>query len=94
VASTLKEFDGLPIDKLGPRVRVDYSPRGEYGREWLRDLLGDLDEDGSVEIKNAMAKQSHDYSANLPNHTADYRDSDSLLQSIHMLVILRTVRRD
>lgn len=51
VVSTLKEFDEFPIDKLGPRVRVDYSLGGEYGREWLRDLVGDLDEDRLVEIK-------------------------------------------
>jgi A/G-specific adenine glycosylase len=51
VISTLKEFEELPLDKLGPRVRVDYAPDGEYGREWLRNLLGDLDEDGLVEVE-------------------------------------------
>ena len=26
VISTLKEYDELPLDELGPRVRVDYAP--------------------------------------------------------------------
>ncbi|MEF8813848.1 MAG: A/G-specific adenine glycosylase [Halovenus sp.] len=51
VISILKEFDELPLNDLGHRVRVDYSPDGEYGREWLRDLLCDLDDDGLVEIE-------------------------------------------
>ncbi|QLD84158.1 A/G-specific adenine glycosylase [Natronomonas halophila] len=51
VISTLREFDELPLDKLGPRIRVDYSPGGEYGREWLHELLSDLAEDGLVELR-------------------------------------------
>ncbi|MEF8807251.1 A/G-specific adenine glycosylase [Natronomonas sp.] len=51
VISTLREFDELTLDDLGPRVRVDYSPNGEYGREWLHNLLSDLAEDGLVEVK-------------------------------------------
>jgi A/G-specific adenine glycosylase len=51
VISILREFDELTLDDLGPRVRVDYSPGGKYGREWLRELLSDLAEDGLVEIK-------------------------------------------
>ncbi|WP_435124749.1 A/G-specific adenine glycosylase [Halobaculum sp. D14] len=50
VISTLKEYDELPLDELGPRVRVDYAPDGEYGREWLRGLLDDLDGDGLVDV--------------------------------------------
>ena len=41
----------LGLDELGPRVRVDYVPDGEYGREWLRDLLDDLADDGLVEVE-------------------------------------------
>jgi len=41
----------LELDELGPRVRVDYVPDGEYGREWLRDLLEDLADDGLVEVE-------------------------------------------
>jgi len=51
VVSALREYDELPLAELGPRVRVDYAPDGEYGREWLRDLLGDLADDGLVEIR-------------------------------------------
>jgi A/G-specific adenine glycosylase len=36
------------VDELGPRVRVDYAPEGTYGREWLAELLGDLEDDGLV----------------------------------------------
>ncbi|USZ67860.1 A/G-specific adenine glycosylase [Halorussus salilacus] len=50
VIATLKEYDELPLSKLGPRVRVDYAPEGEYGREWLRGILDDLERDGLVEV--------------------------------------------
>jgi A/G-specific adenine glycosylase len=50
VVSVLKEYDELALDTLGPRVRVDYSPEGEHGREWLRGLLSDLADDGLVEL--------------------------------------------
>ncbi|MFB6251453.1 MAG: A/G-specific adenine glycosylase [Halobellus sp.] len=50
VISTLKEYDELGLDELGPRVRVDYAPDGEYGREWLSELLSDLADDGLVEV--------------------------------------------
>ncbi|RAW46444.1 A/G-specific adenine glycosylase, partial [Halorubrum sp. 48-1-W] len=33
------------------RIRVDYTPDGEHGREWLRGLLSDLDDDGLVQIE-------------------------------------------
>lgn len=51
VVSTLKEYDELALDELGPRVRVDYAPDGEYGREWLRGLLSDLADDGLVDVR-------------------------------------------
>ena len=51
VVSTLKEYDELALDELGPRVRVDYAPGGTYGREWLRGLLEDLAEDGLVGVE-------------------------------------------
>lgn len=53
VIAVLKEYDELPLDTLGPRVRVDYTPDGEYGREWLRGLLSDLEADGLVEAKES-----------------------------------------
>ena len=49
VVATLREYEELRLDELGPRVRVDYAPQGEYGREWLRGLLSDLEDDGLVE---------------------------------------------
>ena len=50
VISTLKEYDGLSLDELGPRIRVDYAPDGEYGRTWLRGVLSDLEDDGLVSV--------------------------------------------
>ncbi|WP_459190941.1 HhH-GPD family protein [Halosimplex sp. J119] len=51
VVRTLGEHDELGLDELGPRIRVDYAPEGEYGREWLRGLLSDLADDGLVRIE-------------------------------------------
>ncbi|WP_251342847.1 A/G-specific adenine glycosylase [Haloplanus halophilus] len=52
VVRVLGEHGALPLDELGPRIRVDYAPEGEYGREWLRGLLADLADDGLVEIED------------------------------------------
>jgi len=49
VVKLLGEHEELALDEIGPRVRVDYAPDGEYGREWLRGLLSDLSDDGLVE---------------------------------------------
>ena len=49
VIRALGEYDELTLDKLGPRVRVDYG--GETGEEWLRGLLADLSDDGLVKIE-------------------------------------------
>jgi A/G-specific adenine glycosylase len=49
VISALSENDQLTLDELGPRVRVDYTPDGKYGREWLRELIDDLESDGLAE---------------------------------------------
>ncbi|MBX0285070.1 A/G-specific adenine glycosylase [Halomicroarcula sp. F28] len=58
VISVLNEYDELALDELGPRVRVDYAPEGEYGREWLRGLLSDLDDDGLVTLTDGVATLS------------------------------------
>lgn len=50
VIRVLKEYEELPLDELGPRVRVDYG--GANGKQWLRDLLTDLEGDGLVEIED------------------------------------------
>ena len=49
VINTLGEYDELSLSKLGPRIRVDYG--GETGREWLRELVTDLADDGLVDIE-------------------------------------------
>jgi A/G-specific adenine glycosylase len=41
----------LGLDALGRRVRVDYDPDGEYGREWVRDLVADLETDGLLDVE-------------------------------------------
>ena len=50
VVRALSNHDQLSLDDIGPKVRVDYAPEGEYGREWLRGLLADLADDGLVEV--------------------------------------------
>ncbi len=51
VVRVLGEHGPLALDSLGPRVRVDYAPEGEYGREWLRGLVADLADDGLVALE-------------------------------------------
>lgn len=51
VIATLGEYEELPLEKLGPRIRVDYANDGQYDREWLRNLVMDLADDGLVVIK-------------------------------------------
>jgi A/G-specific adenine glycosylase len=51
VVRTLEEYDELALDDLGPRVRVDYTPEGDHGREWLRGIVADLADDGLVETR-------------------------------------------
>jgi A/G-specific adenine glycosylase len=50
VINALGEHGELELDELGPRVRVDYAPEGNYGREWLSDLLSDLESDDLVTL--------------------------------------------
>ena len=50
VVRALSQFDELALDELGPRVRVDYG--GEYGEEWLRGLVSDLEDDGLVAVED------------------------------------------
>ncbi|THE65632.1 A/G-specific adenine glycosylase [Salinadaptatus halalkaliphilus] len=51
VIATLQAYDELEIDTLGHRIRVDYAPDGETGREWLEGLLADLEDDELVEVE-------------------------------------------
>jgi A/G-specific adenine glycosylase len=50
VVRLLGEHDELALDTIGHRIRVDYAPEGEHGREWLRGLLSDLTEDGLLTV--------------------------------------------
>lgn len=50
VVKALSNHDALALDDLGPKVRVDYTPDGENGREWLRGLVADLADDGLAEL--------------------------------------------
>jgi A/G-specific adenine glycosylase len=52
IVRLLGEHDEMDIDTLGHRIRVDYTPEGEHGREWLRGLLSDLSDDGLVHVED------------------------------------------
>lgn len=52
IVRVLGEYDALALSDLGPRVRVDYTPDGEHGREWLEGVLADLEDDGLVAIES------------------------------------------
>ncbi|WP_436929557.1 A/G-specific adenine glycosylase [Halosimplex halobium] len=58
VVNVLGASEELALDELGPKVRVDYAPDGEYGREWLADLLADLDDDGLVDYDESAGVAS------------------------------------
>ena len=49
IVRLLGEHEEMALDALGHRIRVDYAPDGEHGREWLRGLVDDLADDGLVE---------------------------------------------
>ncbi|AZQ15928.1 A/G-specific adenine glycosylase [Halorubrum sp. PV6] len=53
IVRLLGEHDAMELDALGHRIRVDYAPDGEHGREWLRGLLSDLADDGLVQTEEA-----------------------------------------
>jgi A/G-specific adenine glycosylase len=50
IVGVLGEHGETGLDALGHRIRVDYAPEGEHGREWLRGLVADLAADGPVEV--------------------------------------------
>ena len=54
VVRVLGEHDEVELDDLGHRIRVDYAPDGEHGREWLRGLVADLADDGLVTIDESV----------------------------------------
>ena len=56
IVGALGEHGELGLDELGHRIRVDYAPGGEYGRDWLRGVLADLAEDGLVAVEDGGAR--------------------------------------
>ena len=52
IVRLLGDHDEMEVDTLGHRIRVDYAPDGEHGREWLRGLLSDLSDDGLVNVED------------------------------------------
>jgi A/G-specific adenine glycosylase len=60
IVDVLRGQEALALDELGPKVRVDYTPEGTYGREWLRDLAEDLAADGLVELDERDADLDSD----------------------------------
>ncbi len=58
VLAALREHGPLALDRLGPRVRVDYAPEstGEGSREWLVDLIEDLAADGLVTVEDETVR--------------------------------------
>jgi len=53
IVRVLGEAGELGLDELGHRIRVDYAPDGDHGRDWLRGLLSDLAEDGLVAVEGS-----------------------------------------
>ncbi len=49
VIGALQQHGPQTLDELGPRIRIDYVPDGEYGRKWLEGLIDDLVDDELVE---------------------------------------------
>jgi A/G-specific adenine glycosylase len=56
IVRVLGEHGEMDLDTLGHRIRVDYTPDGSHGREWLRDLLSDLADDGLIELEESGAE--------------------------------------
>ena len=52
IVRTLGAHDELTLDELGPRIRVDYAPDGRHGRDWLLELVTDLEADGLVDVRD------------------------------------------
>ncbi|MFB6085903.1 MAG: A/G-specific adenine glycosylase [Halodesulfurarchaeum sp.] len=50
IVRTLSAHGALPLDDLGHRIRVEYHPTGEPGRDWLEGLLGDLESEGLLAL--------------------------------------------
>lgn len=56
VVRVLSEQGQLDLDALGHRIRVDYTPDGRHGRDWLRSILADLEDEGLVTVRSDGGK--------------------------------------
>lgn len=50
VLQLLDREEIVHIDELGHRLRVDYTPEGTHGRDWLHSLLEDMAVDGLITL--------------------------------------------
>ena len=53
IVRALSSHGEMRLDTLGHRIRVDYTPDGKHGREWLRSLLSDLADDGVIVVEES-----------------------------------------
>ncbi|WP_281194171.1 A/G-specific adenine glycosylase [Halorubrum sp. F4] len=53
IVRVLSNHEEMDLDTLGHKIRVDYTPEGEHGREWLRGLLSDLADDELLEVEES-----------------------------------------
>ncbi len=53
IVRVLSNHEEMDIDTLGHKIRVDYTPEGEHGREWLRGLRSDLADDELLEVEES-----------------------------------------
>lgn len=58
IVRTLAHRGPLELDTLGAAIRDEYEPDGDPGRVWLRDVLGDLADDGLVALDTESATVS------------------------------------
>lgn len=65
IVRTLGEHGELALDTLGHRIRVDYSPEGTHGRDWLYEIVTDLADDGLVNIQTSTAGTTETESASM-----------------------------
>ncbi|MFB6070155.1 MAG: A/G-specific adenine glycosylase [Halanaeroarchaeum sp.] len=56
IVRLLGERGEVALEDLGPRIRVDYDPEGERGREWLRGLVSDLESEGLVAVEESSGE--------------------------------------
>ena len=79
IVRTLGEHGQLSLDTLGHRIRVDYTPDGTHGRDWLYGIVTDLADDGIVSM-NIEVTAAGTAETNSPDMSQD--DKSELPSSI------------